>query len=359
VVNGVGRGRAAAGPAPAAEWATATPAEAGFAADLAERLDAALASGEYDGVHAVVLVRGGRLVYERYLVGDDEKWGNLESGVVFGPDTLHDVRSISKSVVGLLYGIALAEEKVPGPDAPVLDSFPEYADLVGDPARKAITVRHALSMTMGTEWNEDLPYPENSEAAMDHAPDSVRYVLDRPLVASPGEKWVYSSGATEVLGELIARGTGQNVAAYGRDNLFAPLGIEHLEWITNYYGRPYAAGGLRLRPLDAAKIGQLVLAAGKWGESQVVPADWIAAATTSHANVIEYDCGYGYQWWLCKTGGGVPVVEGVGAGGQELLVLPDRDLVLLVTAGLYNDPDAWKRGWGLLEKVVLPALAPQ
>ena len=94
------------------EWPRTTPADAGSAADLGDRLDAALESGDYEGVHAVVLIRGGKLVYERYLTGDDEIFGRRKVGVVFGPDSLHDVRSISKSVVGLLYGAAMAKGRV-------------------------------------------------------------------------------------------------------------------------------------------------------------------------------------------------------------------------------------------------------
>lgn len=353
-------GPAVAGTAAASEWATATPAEAGFAADLSERLDAVLASDAYDGVHAVVLVRDERLVYERYLTGDDRKWGiAAKSGVVFGPDMLHDVRSISKSVVGLTYGIALAEGKVPGPDAPVLDSFPEYADLAEDPAREAIAVRHALSMTMGTEWSEDLAFsdPRNSEILMDQAPDGVRYALDRPLAAPPGEVWVNNGGATTVLGELIARGAGQDLASYAGEKLLAPLGIEEFEWVTDYYTRPYDAAGLRLRPRDTAKIGQLVLQSGRWDGAQVVPADWIEAATTRQA--AAGDCGYGYQWLLCTTAGGVPVIEGARLRGQQILILPGEKLVLVVNTGLEHDPDAWKLAWSLLENEVLPALTAQ
>ena len=105
----------------------------------------------------MLVVRGGRLVYERYLAGDDEIWGRPKAGVVFGPESLHDVRSNTKSVVSLLYGIALGDGTVPPPDAPVLDHFPQYEDLTQEPARRAITVRHVLSMTMGTEWDENVP----------------------------------------------------------------------------------------------------------------------------------------------------------------------------------------------------------
>ena len=338
------------------EWPRTTPADAGSAADLGDRLDAALESGDYEGVHAVVLIRGGKLVYERYLTGDDEIFGRRKVGVVFGPDSLHDVRSISKSVVGLLYGAALAEGRVAAVEVPVVDAFPEHVDLAKDPARRAITVGHALSMTMGTEWSEELPYsdPRNSEREMYSAPDSLRYALDRPLVAKAGERWTYNGGATALLGGMIARGTGQRLDVYARDAPFAPLGIADFEWVTDYYRVPYAAAGLRLRPRDMAKLGQLVLQEGRWNGAQVVPAEWIAASTTPRAEAEE-GCSYGYQWWLCETASGVKVIEGAGYGGQELLIVRDLDLVFASNAGKYGDKDAWNLAWGLLEHIVIPA----
>ena len=340
------------------EWPTATPAEAGFAADLNARFDAAFAGGAYDGVHAVVLVRGGKLVLERYLTGDDERYGRRKNGVIFNPDMLHDVRSISKSVVGLLYGIALDEGTVPTLDTTLLEAFPEYRGLDRDPDRQAITIAHVLAMTMGTAWDENVPYsdPANSEIAMNRAADSLRYVLDRPMAGPPGKTWTYNGGTTTLLGELIARGNGGDLRSYANEKLFRPLGIEKFEWVGDYYGRPHAASGLRLRPRDMAKIGQLILQSGLWNGERIVPADWIAASTLAHAPA-DYGCRYSYQWWLCQTKDGVPLIEGAGWGGQELLVQPDLGLVFVVNAGLYGDPDAWKRAFGLLESIVLPALA--
>jgi CubicO group peptidase (beta-lactamase class C family) len=345
----------------AAEWPTAVPAEVGFAADLADRLDAALAGDAYRGVHSVVLVRRGKLVYERYLSGDDERLGVTKQGVVFGPESLHDIRSITKSVVGLLYGIALAQRKVPDEHTRLLSAFPEYSDLLRHPMRREISVAHALSMTMGMEWDEmNVPYsdPANSERAMYRAPDSLRFALDRLMAATPGEVWTYSGGASTLLSEIIRRGTGTDLVEYARQELFEPLGIDAFEWLTDYYGKPHAAAGLRLRPRDVARLGQLVLQSGQWEGREIVPAEWIVESTRPHAETTE-GCSYGYLWWLCRTVDGVRVVEGSGWGGQQLLILPDLDLVLAVNCGLYGDPDAWRRAYGLLEEIVVPALAAE
>jgi CubicO group peptidase (beta-lactamase class C family) len=159
------------------------------------------------------------------------------------PEVKHDLRSVSKSIVGLLYGIALADGQVPAPGQPLVDHFP-YPDLATDPARARMTVAHALSMTLGTAWDESLPYtdPRNSEIAMEMAGDRYRFVLDRPLGAEPGTSWAYNGGTTALLARLIAAGTGMQLDDYARAKLFAPLGITDTEWVRGSKRR--AGGGI-------------------------------------------------------------------------------------------------------------------
>ena len=151
------------------EWNTTTPAEAGFASDLDENFEIARQAGTLPNLRGVIAARGGQLFFERYLAGPDTKpVGHCR----FGPATLHDMRSVSKSIVGLLYGIPLAAGRVPVPDAILLSQFPEYSDRSVAPARQALTVRHALTMTLGTDWDElTIPYtdPRNGETSMDDA----------------------------------------------------------------------------------------------------------------------------------------------------------------------------------------------
>ena len=120
---------------------------------------------------------------------------------------------MSKSIIGLLYGIALADGKVPPPEAPLFASFPEYADIAADPARNRWTIQNVLTMTMGTEWDElSVPYsdPTNSEIAMDMAPARYRFILGRPVVMERGKRWAYSGGATALLARIIENGTGNH-----------------------------------------------------------------------------------------------------------------------------------------------------
>src|SRR6185437_10411023 len=188
---------------------TVSPEQAGFAADLDERFEIARQAGVLANLHGVVAARGGRIFFERSLAGTDNARGRPLGAVRFGPDTLHDLRSVTKSIVGLLYGIALRAGQVPPPEQPLMQSFPDYADLAADPGRQHWLLHHVLSMTMGTDWDElSIPYTNaaNSEIAMDRAPDRYRYVLERPIVMEPGKRWTYCGGATALLGRIIAKG---------------------------------------------------------------------------------------------------------------------------------------------------------
>ncbi|KQP11742.1 serine hydrolase [Pseudorhodoferax sp. Leaf265] len=322
-------------------WPRADAAAGGVAAGLGAALDEGVRGGKFPDLHAVVVVRHGAIVLERYYTGPDERWGTPLGCVAFDARTRHDLRSVSKSIVGLLYGIALAEGKVPAPDQPVLDAFPAYADLAAEPARRAITIAHVLSMTMGLAWNEDLPYtdPANSEIAMERSADRYRYVLSQPIVGAPGAAWRYSGGATALLGHLIARGTGMPLLEYARARLFAPLGIEDVEWTPGLNGEAAAASGLRMRAPDLARVGQLVLDQGRWQGRSVVPADWITASLSPRTAAFE-GVQYGYHWYLARRADGTPFgTLGIGLGGQRLVVVPGADLVYVVFMGNYYRKD--------------------
>ena len=354
-------------PAATFDWQPVSLREAGFADDLEARLDKAIADKRIWNLHSVVVVRNGRMVFERYFEGEDTARGNRPMGVVsFKPDTLHDLRSVSKSIVGLLYGIALAAGKVPAPEDPLMKSFPEYADLAADPGRDRWTLHHVLTMTMGTDWNESMPYtnPANSETAMDMAPDRYRYILSRPIVTEPGKRWVYNGGATALLGRLIARGTGKSLHQYARETLFDPLGIGPTDWHADKAGELIAASGIRMTPRDLARIGQLVLRGGAWEGRSVVPAEWIARCTTPVVPIND-KVQYGYQWYGGTFAFQTPTMPqsnqhfryALGNGGQRLTVFPELDLVVVSTAGNYNGKDNNVPPLRVITDVVMPSLA--
>ncbi|WP_326555788.1 serine hydrolase domain-containing protein [Micromonospora sp. NBC_01813] len=324
---------------------------------MRELLAEAVTAGQVDGLHAAVVVRGGQTLLEHYGTGVDFSWEHSLGPVGFGPTTLHDLRSVSKSVTCLLYGIALGDGLVPAPAEPLLGGFPEYPDLAADPDRARLTVEHALTMSLGLEWREDIPYdsPANGEIAMELAPDRYRFVLERPVVGPPGESWVYCGGATALLGKLIADGAGQPLPAYGRKKLFAPIGVEQFQWMEGDDGVASPSSGLRLSPRSLARIGELVLANGAWGGRQIVPASWINDMLQPRLPTT-WNAEYGYHWYL-ETFAGHRMALAMGNGGQRVMVLPDLDLVVAVTAGNYDDPEQWRTPVAVMEQVVLPGLA--
>jgi CubicO group peptidase (beta-lactamase class C family) len=320
---------------------------------IGERLTQALRDGRVSGLHALLVSEGRTLVFEHYGRGEYES---------FAPDVLHDLRSVTKSVVVLLYGIALAAGKVPPPEARLYDQFPEYADLGKQPGRERITVRHALSMTLGLEWDElTTSLGDNSDQAMAAAPDRFRFILERPIVGEPGAKWTYCGGATALLGRMIARGTREGLLAYARRVLFDPLEFGPAQWMDGSDGEPLSAAGLRVLPRDLLKVGQLVLAGGAWNGRQIVPADWIKRVTTP-AIAIERGYSYGYHWYVGAVIAGTPPrshhwLGGIGWGGQCVSVLPTLDLVLAINCGNSDKSRLEQRRIisALLTEIVLPS----
>ena len=318
-----------------------------------QSLRAAFDAGELSGLHSVHLRMGGEVIMDAYFEGEDEAWGAPLGVQSHGPDTVHDLRSVTKSITALLYGIALEDGLVPPVDAPLVAQFPDYEDLLEDPVRAAITIEDALTMRMGTEWNENLPYtdPANSEIAMERADDRYRFVLDRPMVTEPGKIWNYNGGATTIIGKLIEDGSGMRLDAFAKETLFGPLGIETFEWV-GWDGVPSAASGLRLRAPDLAKIGQMLIDGGVYDGTQMVPADWIETAL-SRKTSTGFELDYGYFWYM-PPGNPPPWSAGFGNGGQRFSVNKGLDLVLVVYAGNYNQPNDWQ----LAVKVVEEHLAP-
>ena len=340
---------------------------AGTAADFERRLALVTEHDKLSGLHALLVSQHGKVILEHYQPGEDESRSGKQLGLVeFNPTVPHDLRSVTKGVVGLLYGIALADGNVPPPDAKLYAQFPEYADLDAQPRRDKLTIAHVLSMTMGLDWDElSVPYgdPRNSETAMNAAPDRYRYILSLPIVREPGLKWVYCGAATALLGHLIARGTNMPLVDYARRVLFAPMEFGPVKWARGQDGEPHAASGLRLLPRDMLKIGQLVLAKGAWQSRQLVPAAWVERITTPTVEIDRYRS-YGYHWYM---GDAVPAeqsrphhwIGGIGWGGQRLFVVPDLDLVIAINCGNYGkSPEEQNRVTGsIFIAVVLPLVS--
>jgi CubicO group peptidase (beta-lactamase class C family) len=343
-------------------WSTGSLEQAGIDRRRIEAMTDWVRAHPELNVHAVLIERGGRLVYEEYFSGKDEQWGRPVGVVKFDRAMKHDLRSVTKSVVSALVGIATSSGAIGSLDAPLLDYFPEYKDLQ-TPERRQITIRHALMMGAGLEWNEDIPYtdPKNDEIAMTRDEDPVRYVLSRPIVAPPGTVWRYNGGTTQVLATIVQRATKQPLRDYAQSVLFSPLGVTDVQWLGRLAGLPSAASGMRLRPRDLAKFGSLYVHDGRWNDRQVIPPEWVRESTRRRLKLGSQDArGYAYQWWhTCYStrNGVVEVPTAVGNGAQRIFLLRAQQAIVTVLCGRYNDFSA-NPPERLLLDYILPALPP-
>lgn len=338
-------------PAADASWQVAPPATLGFSpARLCGTLQDV--AGGAANVHGLLVERHGKLVAEMYRNGTDTPINSSliaqllpGTAATFSADTLHDARSVSKSVIGLLTGITIGRGRLHATDK-VLDYFPELGSL-RTRGRENITVQHLLTMSAGLEWEEmSHGWLTSSETPLLWRRQPVPYYLDRTLVTRPGEVFNYAGGATMVLAELLVRVNGKPLEQLVRDDLFGPLGIMHWEWVPNLRGIPMAYGGLRLSPRDMLKLGRLVNNQGRWQGRQVVPQDWISDLQRQHVptglafmGMKGGDVGYGYQWWNGTVdwhGKTLHWSAAIGNGGQRIVVVPALDLTVVVTAGEYG-----------------------
>jgi CubicO group peptidase (beta-lactamase class C family) len=329
---------------------------------MADRLTASDAN-----VHAVLVARSGKLVFERYFRGSDEIpgriYGSRVENVTFDADTLHNMKSVSKSVASLAVGIAIDRGLIRSVNEPIFSFFPELSDL-SSPEKERIQLVHALTMSMGLKWVEATPATgdyNNDEARMHMAWDPCRYVLGLPVTAQAGQEFFYNTGALRLVSAIIRKATGRTLDEFARATLFDPLGITKMEWI-RVRGDTDAGGGLRLRPRDMAKIGQLVLAGGRWNDRQVISKAWIETSTAPKIKATD-DQSYGYLWWLGRSllnGREVHWAGALGRGGQSIRFVPELDLVVVVTAGYYQDysPRAFQVQFGVFRDVLRGILPP-
>jgi CubicO group peptidase (beta-lactamase class C family) len=218
-------------------------------------------------------------------------------------------------------------------------------------------------MSSGLQWNENLPWDsKNDEWHLVNDADPLRHVFQKPLAFPPDTVWTYNGGGTDLIGKVVERASGMQIDAFAREALFEPLGITDWKLMNYQNGKLATAAGLRLRPRDAAKIGQLVLNKGSWNGRQIVSAEWIAESIRPRFQATNMFGGlfyYGYQWWIGRTMSGdrdVTWIAGQGLGGQRLYIVPDLDLVVMVTQGLYLSGRQGHAGLDILYSFVVPAV---
>jgi CubicO group peptidase (beta-lactamase class C family) len=323
------------------EFATAALSAVGLDSTIINRIDTAVRNNTFPNMHSLLIAKDGKLVYENYWKGHDEVWG-ADAGIKnHDKDSLHDLRSISKSIVSACFGILMQQGKIKSTSQKVFDFFPEYAKQ--DTGLKSLlTIEHLLTMTSGLKWNEDVPYdnPENSEIQMIKSGNPIEYVLSQPMELPPGRQWKYNGGTTQLLAAIIERTTGQKIIEFAAKNLFLPLGITRYEWFIYPGTTAYAAAsGLRLRSRDLLKFGLVYLNNGVWNGKQIVPRKWVEISEQPHINQGRGNSAYGYQFWLFNDsaqGKPVNLIACVGNGDQRIFIDKARKLVIVITAGNYN-----------------------
>jgi CubicO group peptidase (beta-lactamase class C family) len=307
--------------------------------------------GAFGEIHGLLIVHKGKLVVEEYFPGYRFMGGFTD----FTASDLHNLASVSKSITSLCVGIAVDKGFIKSIDQPFLDFFPE-ASAAQREGKEGITLRHLLTMTAGIDWDErTFPYTDgrNDVVQLYYSPDPLAFILGRKAVAPPGSQWNYNGGCTNLLGEIVRRSSGIPLDEFAREFLYTPLGITRGTWITLSNGFIYASGDAALRPRDMAKLGMLVLNRGTWNGIRVVSEDWLDASMRSAA-APPGSAGYGFSWWLpayvtSKAEGMGPVYEAAGWGGQYILIVPNRDLVIAVTGGNYDAP----YGFASIERFLL------
>ena len=224
----------------------------------------------------------------------------------FDATTKHDMRSVSKSVISLLVGIAIDRKLITSADEPVVKFFPDYS-AVKSPGWDNITLRHLLTMSSGMQWDENRAWkdPKNDEPHLGNEADPIRYVLSKPIAAPPDTVWTYNGGGTDLLGNIIERVSGKSLEAFAREALFAPLGIYRLGMDEvperARLPRPPAFASGRAMPQRSASSCSTG-AHGTAGRSS--RPKWIEQSVTPRFQAIGYFGGlffYGQQWWMGRS----------------------------------------------------------
>lgn len=315
---------------PTEGWRISTPEEQGIESrKLAEALDHIL--NEEWNVHSLLLIRNGYVVMDAVFN-------------YFTPDTKHDIASVTKSITATLIGVALRKGLIKDLEQPVLGFFPDWNVANLDSRKKEMTLQDVLTMRAGLECIYSPT--EVTLFQMMGSPDWIQFMLDLHMTDNPGEKYAYNSGAIHVLSAVIRQSTGKSALEFAREELLEPLGISDIVWPMDPQGvSNYGWGSIRMKPHDMAKLGYLYMNKGTWDDRQIFSPHWVENATKKHM-IFKGGGGYGYLWWI-------PEGEGYyasGRGGQVIYVLPEKNLIVVMTGGglpLSN--------FGLLEKAVLPA----
>jgi CubicO group peptidase (beta-lactamase class C family) len=293
-------------------------------------------------LHSLLISRRGELVLERYFNGRDA-------------DDVANVKSVSKSIVSALVGIAIARGAIPGVDATLGDYF--QAQLVGEPDKARITIGDLLTMRAGLETTSNRNY-----GAWVLSDDWVAYALGQPQLRPPGTDMTYSTGNTHLLSAILTRATERSTLSFAQEVLAGPLGFDLAQWPRDPQGIYFGGNDMELTPRQMLAFGELYLNDGKADGRQVVPAEWVDESlqrrTRSPRGEGRY---YGYGWWS-RDMAGYQVPYAWGYGGQFILLVPDLDVAIVTTSASTPGADrrAHTRGlYDFVEDDIIPTVAAQ
>ncbi len=256
-----------------------------------------------------------------------------------GADSLHRVKSVTKSVTSILIGMAIDQGHIGHIDETVGDYLAEYLT-PEDSVVAGVTIRELLTMTGGFDWNEltdpEWEYWNNWVRSDDH----FIYALRVPIIHEPGTHFTYCTTGCQIMSGLFTEATGYSLKAFAEEYLFAPLGITgDRPWGADQHGFNYGGVTLRLTATDMLKIGRLYLNGGEYNDRQVVPEGWVTSSSSpqvSTGDVMLYSNQYGYYWWIGERQG-TRYYFANGFGGQFIVVFPDLQLVVVAQSELNND----------------------
>ena len=325
-------------------WRPAAPVHAGHpaASPLAPEIREAIrARGEtLPRLRSLLVSVNDEIVEEHYFNGASER-------------ALANVKSVSKTIISILVGIALDRGFLSGVTQPLTDFFdgelPE-----SDAVKRAITLEDLLTMRSGLETTSNRNYGRWVQS-----PHWVRHILARPIVEPPGGRMIYSTGNSHLLSAIVTKASGMSTLAFGRRYLAEPLGITLPSWLQDPQGIYFGGNEMQLTPRAMVEIGELYLRGGVAGEERVVSDEWINVSLIPRTQSRYSRRHYGYGWWL-RTVAGFPTHYAWGYGGQFIFVIPDLDAVIVATSSPL--PGEGRRGHrrlldALIERYLVPELA--
>lgn len=333
--------------AQAKELPTTSLEDAGFNRDSIEQLLELIQTTSRKDFRGLVVIKDNHIVLEEYY---NTFWRN----------TIHDIRSAGKSVTAMLLGIAMKDGLVENLDQNVYSFFPENKYSSIDEGYKEIKLRHLLSMSSGLDADTNRPETPGQAGNWIAKDDWKAYLLNVPLSAPPGKTWVYADINAVLIGAIIEEVSGMSLRDYAQQKLFGPLGIEQVYWYTNAADQTGAAGNLYITTLDFAKLGLLVANEGNWNDIQLIDPAYVKTLVESKDlelpdNSTPFADAYGMFWYKSKRTLGeksIDYIAAFGNGGNQLIVVPDLEIVIALTSSAYGQGYADGRSYAIMSGIL-------